>query len=720
MTQPAEKFNASLKLALDYIARHPGRHIFPIAAGKKFPPCVRDNLDGNASNNPMKIKQWAAKWPGCNWGVAHRKSGLLVVDVDCSVKKGKQGQKTFDGIALAYDWPDTEQTTTPSGGFHLIYEGWADERHAAHIMALGDNGLGLDIDSPNYTLIPGCVFDDGTSYAGNGADAVRCPEWIYDVILTAKQRKRTTLGAAAGEVVVDLDQQPNIDTAIDFLQNDAEPAIEGKGGDGCTFRAAAYLKDLGISVQRGAELMNEYYNPRCIPPWDLSDLLKKMESAYSYGSLSKVGGKTAEADFADDLVEPFEPMGDPEKIAADAKLRQVGAQKNRESFGLDIVNGADIKMRTIDWVWQDHLALGQHTAIAGVQGDGKSQLVYALAAAVTTGGEWPGTNERAPQGRVILLNAEDTADEVMKPRLLAAGADMRFVEIVQGVTDKNGRKRKFNLQADLERLTKIAERFSDVKLITFDPVSSYLGSDLDSHSNTELRDALDPITTMAWKTGAAVVSVTHFNKSAKGVSALNRVMGGAGFTAAPRTAFAVIRDAKNPLTRLMLPLKSNLAAEGAIYGMEFTLKAKVVGTDERNKKEISAPYVTWGAKTTVTADEALAANNAKLRGPSKLDEAISFLKRMLAPGPKLTREVEAAAAKADIAKETLRRAREELGVISEKRKQRDGRGPWELSLPDPEAVGPGDDEADFGYADAQDDFAVPFPLDPADPLADLM
>lgn len=291
----------SLQLALDYLERcFCTRYLFPIKRGAKYPPLLKDNLEGNCSNDPEQIKRWAAQFPGCNWGVAHRKSGLLVADIDTNPKKGKQGQATFDELEMLYGWPDTEKTTTPSGGFHLIYEGWAEDGpagHPAHIMALGLNGLGRDVDSPNYTLIPGCTFADGTSYVGNDADAVRCPQWIYDVIKTSKARARIT---NASEITVDQDKPENIATAINFLEEDAEPAIEGQGGDNNTFKAALYLKDLGISVDTGAQLLNDYYNPRCNPPWDLDDLVKKMQGAYNYGSLSKVGGKTAEADFADD------------------------------------------------------------------------------------------------------------------------------------------------------------------------------------------------------------------------------------------------------------------------------------------------------------------------------------------------------------------------------------------------------------------------------------
>ncbi len=296
----------SLALALDYIKRHPDRCLFPIKAGAKFPPCLKDNLKGNASNDPIQISKWARMWPGCNWGLAHFKSGLLVVDVDTNAAKGKKGRVTYDALDLLYEWPATEQTTTPSGGFHLIYEGWSDDSHPAHVMALGKNGLGLDIDSPNYSLIAGCVFADGTSYVGNGAPSVKCPEWIYDTIKSAKAKARIT---NAGEIVVGLDKPENVDTAINFLEEDAEPSIAFSGGDNNLFKTAAYLKDLGISQQLGAQLLDQYFNPRCSPPWPFEMLERKMASAYTSGNLSKVGGKTAEADFSDDPVEDFEVIG---------------------------------------------------------------------------------------------------------------------------------------------------------------------------------------------------------------------------------------------------------------------------------------------------------------------------------------------------------------------------------------------------------------------------
>jgi hypothetical protein len=335
----------SLVLALAYLKRHPTRFIFPIRAGAKFPPCVRDNLETNCSNDPTQISKWARQFRNCNWGVAHRKSGLMVADVDTNPAKGKQGQVTFDALDLMYGWPDTETVTTPSGGHHHYYVG-------EHVMALGKNGVGLDIDFPNYTLIPGCTFDDGTSYVlTSDVDAVACPQWIYDTIKNAKASARIT---SAGEIVVDLDQPANVALAIDFLKTDAEPAIEGSGGDFNTYKTAAYLKDIGISPALALDLMLEHYNPRCEPEWDRDGMERKVASAYTYTNLSKVGGKTAEADFADDPPEMnFKLKGDPNNISTPEKraaAKAAGAKKPWDTQCAIIVSPpafVDIKRRKL-------------------------------------------------------------------------------------------------------------------------------------------------------------------------------------------------------------------------------------------------------------------------------------------------------------------------------------------------------------------------------------
>ena len=284
MTRPAGK-NQSLALALKYLEWHPDRFLFPIKPGAKSPPLIAKNLT-KASNDRKQITAWSRQWPGCNWGLALKLSKLLVVDVD--TKEGKFGQKTFDRLSVEYGFPQTEQVITPSGGQHHYYAG-------EHVFALGERGLGRDVDCPNYVLIAGCRLADGGEYASVTASGTPCapaPAWVYDVIGKRYERPERDEVPA-----VELNQPHNIERTVDYLK-EISPAIEGEGGDDCTYRAAAWCHSHGaVSEDVCFELMAEHFNPRCEPPWNHDELATKVANAYRYAQAS-AGSGTAEAEFA--------------------------------------------------------------------------------------------------------------------------------------------------------------------------------------------------------------------------------------------------------------------------------------------------------------------------------------------------------------------------------------------------------------------------------------
>jgi hypothetical protein len=285
MTDDSSAKFQSLALALDYLERHPDRFLFPIKAGAKSPPLISENLT-KASNDRKQITAWSQQWPGCNWGLALKLSRLLVVDVDS--KNGKVGQQTFDLLSVEYGMPQTEQVVTPSGGQHHYYAG-------EHVFALGERGLGRDVDCPNYVLVPGCRLAGGGEYASVTAPGTACapvPEWIYEVIGERYERpKRDEVPA------VELNQPHNIERTADYLK-EIPPAIEGEGGDDCTYRAAAWCHSHGaVTEDVCLELMAEHFNPRCSPPWNHDELARKVANAYRYAQAT-AGSGTAEAEFA--------------------------------------------------------------------------------------------------------------------------------------------------------------------------------------------------------------------------------------------------------------------------------------------------------------------------------------------------------------------------------------------------------------------------------------
>ncbi|HEY2419040.1 MAG TPA: AAA family ATPase, partial [Steroidobacteraceae bacterium] len=84
------------------------------------------------------------------------------------------------------------------------------------------------------------------------------------------------------------------------------------------------------------------------------------------------------------------------------------------------------------WLWPGWLPLGKLAIVDGDPGLGKSTLLFDLAARVSKDGVMPDGSQGA-SGSVLILNAEDDAEDTIKPRLLVAGAELERVFHVKEV-----------------------------------------------------------------------------------------------------------------------------------------------------------------------------------------------------------------------------------------------------------------------------------------------
>lgn len=342
---------------------------------------------------------------------------------------------------------------------------------------------------------------------------------------------------------------------------------------------------------------------------------------------------------------------------------------------------ADVQAERVRWLWPGRIARGKVTVLAGHPGLGKSQVCASLAAIVTTGGRWPVDGTRADVGSVAILSAEDDAADTLKPRLLAAGADVRRVHVLDAVRceSRDGElvERGFTL-ADTAELAVTLAAIGDVALLVVDPISAYLGA-TDSHRNAEVRALLAPLSDMAARLGVAVVAVSHLNKGGS-TDALARVTGSLALVAAARAAWIVARDPQDPARRLFLPAKNNLGADGA--GLAFGIEPAAV------EDGIETSRVAWRDEVvTVTASEALAAEHGADRrtdAPQR-DDAEVWLRGALEGGAVAVGELQRDARADGLAWRTVRRAKDAIGA----RAARAGfgkAGRWTWSLPPAKGV----------------------------------
>jgi putative DNA primase/helicase len=378
--------------------------------------------------------------------------------------------------------------------------------------------------------------------------------------------------------------------------------------------------------------------------------------------------------FRERLIGKFQLSDDAHESIEAQILAAADAEDCRDDSGLApvVVNLADVQAEQITWFWPNRIPMGKLSVVAGDPGLGKSFLTIDFASRCSTGTKWFDCDGSAPLGSTVILNAEDSLGDTIKPRLVAAGADCSKVVALQAVRggDVAGDyERSIDLQRDLTILEKTIADLCDCKLAIIDPLSAYLGK-VDSHRNADVRSVLAPLSAMAGRHGVAVVAVDHLTKGE--AKAIYKVTGSIAFTGAARSVWAVTRDRDDPTERrrLFLPIKSNLAERQP--GLAFVLSTQH-GMD-------GTPCVAWEAgDVDITADEAMA-TEPRRRGPEADDRADAelFLRESLACGPRQAREVEEEAREVhSIAKRTLDRARKSIGVEA----FRDTiPGPWLLRL----------------------------------------
>jgi putative DNA primase/helicase len=137
-----------LTSAIKYADR--GLHVFPVTPGRKTP--LTEHGCKDASSDLNQIREWWARWPEANIGLATGgKSNIVVVDYD--VKKGKPGLKTYASFQRRFGI-DTLTAQTPSGGIHQFF------RYVPGLRNAVDRLPGVDIRTDGgYVLLAPSIVD---------------------------------------------------------------------------------------------------------------------------------------------------------------------------------------------------------------------------------------------------------------------------------------------------------------------------------------------------------------------------------------------------------------------------------------------------------------------------------------------------------------------------------------------------------------------------------
>ena len=230
----------------------------------------------------------------------------------------------------------------------------------------------------------------------------------------------------------------------------------------------------------------------------------------------------------------------PRTARATVLARREQARKRGTHHEYTLVRASDVVPRALYWVWLGHLLRGSLELLTGIPGLAKSQVHCQYVACATTGQMWPDGMNGIPAGNVIMLTAEDCLDQILVPRLIAAGANLERVRILKKIR-KDNKDRMFLLGEDLEVLAKAIADVGDVRLVTLDPITAYMGGKLDSHRATDVRSQLGPVAELAERVDIAFSAITHPAKSA-GQRAIDHFIGSQAFIAAARIGHLCVEE----------------------------------------------------------------------------------------------------------------------------------------------------------------------------------
>lgn len=315
----------------------------------------------------------------------------------------------------------------------------------------------------------------------------------------------------------------------------------------------------------------------------------------------------------------------------------------------------------ICWLWPDRLALGCLSLLEGDPGASKTLLTYDLVARLTTGRPMPLGEGNMPPAGAVILQGEDNLG-VIRENLAAAGADPQRIIIYD--------KARFSdepllLPHDLPLVEEAVAKVSG-RLLVIDPLDVFIAGNL--NVGQDIRRALTPLAAWSERTRVAVLLVRHLAKRG-GSNVMYRGAGSIAIVASVRSALLVANDAgTDPHQHVLIQTKTNLSSTAVSLKYHTLMKEEGL-------------VIEWLGPSTYSAHDLASSGRSEQLAVA---EAAFVLYSILVDGPVWAAEAIRMTRRAGVAKRTLDRAKQVLGVRSKKRGS--GRGSrWYWLLPDDEA-----------------------------------
>ena len=518
--------NKLKQAALRYAAD--GWPIFP-ANAKKEPLTENGVID--ATTKQSQIEAWWDKWPKANIALDVAGAGMMVVDTDPGHDIGELEEK-YGGLKKT-----NLLAQTPRGGNHYFYAIGEDERIPASASKVAAN---VDIRSfHSYVLLsPSRTPDGNYDWVSEGKPSYRADDMKEAACATHKDKSDNW-----DDWIIEPDLDENVAKAVKWLEEEAAPAIEGRGGDAMAYKTAAMMKSFGLSPETAFEVMWDYWNPKCVPPWgsdEADHLEQKVINGYSYNT---------------------SPPGNMTQAYKTARAQELFSPVSRDTKG----GGTEIKagrFRAVDrqgmkeikppkWLIKDTLPERGYAMLVGKRGTFKTFVALDMALSVATGGmnyfedndEWEGNfPEISKPGPVAIAVGEGRSS--INNRVKAweleniEGDEAPNIVLIDPVP----RPDEEDINAFIDTLLGLHDDYS---LVVLDTVGRSMQG-LNENSQQDASQFTRMVETIQYELDCAVLAIHHSGHNEEG-----RARGSSVFGADVDSEFIIDRANKDHVIKLM-------------------------------------------------------------------------------------------------------------------------------------------------------------------------
>lgn len=331
---------------------------------------------------------------------------------------------------------------------------------------------------------------------------------------------------------------------------------------------------------------------------------------------------------------------------------------------------SDVEEKATTFLWKPFLPRHTVASFYGNPSEGKTFVALDICARITRGGEWPDGQGHFEAANCVYLSAEDDKSRTLKPRAAAAGANLERLYFITGVDVPGKGTQTINLKQHLGVLREMI-RETDARLVVFDPIQSFLGSNVDMFRANETRPVIAPLIQLCEELDCTILFLGHENKN-YAASAMHRALGSVDLVASMRSVFMAGHLQNDPEIHGIAHIKSSLAraAKPLAYRLESVIR-KIEGID------VEMACVMWDTKTAFATQDLLEGhgdNTSKAQHAAEI-----YLKAALSDGARGASDLFADAEANGINKRALYAAADALGVS--KARTGGSHGQWVWTLP---------------------------------------